>query len=43
VATSYRVKISEIDLFTFIHRLGILKQIGISQFWFQKVQSWWSG
>jgi len=35
MATSFKVKIGKIGLFTFIYRHGIPKRIGISQFWFQ--------
>jgi len=34
MTTNFRVKIGEIGLLTFIHRLGIPKRSGISQFWF---------
>jgi len=38
MATNFRVKIGEIGLLAFICRLGIPKLVGISQFWFQKLQ-----
>jgi len=38
MATNFRVNMGEIGLFTFIRRLGILKQIIISQFWFHEFQ-----
>jgi len=38
MATNFRVKIGEIGLLTFIHRIGIPKRSGISQLRFQTVQ-----
>ena len=38
MANNFRIKISEICPLTIIRRLDIPKRIGISQFWFQKVQ-----
>jgi len=42
MATNFRVKIGEIDLFTFICCLGVLKWVGISQFWFLLKIQWGS-
>jgi len=41
MATNFRGIIGKINLVTFIRRPGIPKQIGISQFQFQKIQCWW--
>jgi len=37
MATNFKVKIGKIDRLTFIHRFGIHKRSGVSQFPSQKV------
>jgi len=43
MATNFIVKIGRNSLLIFIRHNGIPQRIGISQFWFQKVQQRWSG
>jgi len=43
MAKNFRVKISDIGPLIYIHRFGILKRRGISQFQLQKIQCRWSG
>jgi len=43
MATSFRVEIGKIGLFTFIRSPGIPERIAVSPFWFWKVHPWWSG